>query len=315
MSDQLTRSARASFMLVVGIVLMLAIPAGITLHTARVSAVVSTIGGNPSPYGYTISLLLFIVPIAVIGLWFIPREGVQISKKSFVRTIAILFPMGAGLDFFFAHTFFVFPSAGATLGISAPALGGGVPIEEYVFYLTGFICVLLMYIWFDKYWLLAYSIAGDAEERVTFDKLLKFHPWSVFWAVMLIVAAIGYKRLVVGDPGLPGYFIFMVLMSAVPSSMLFPSALPVVNWRAFSLTFFLIVLTSLIWEATLAVPYGWWGFRPQQMIGLDITAWAHLPIEEVLLWMDVTYLTVIVYEVVKRWQGSRRGFTKAMLGR
>jgi hypothetical protein len=44
----------------------------------------------------------------------------------------------------------------------------------------------------------------------------------------------------------------------------FPTARPFINWRAFSLTLFIIVLVSLIWEATLAVPYQWWGFQPAQ---------------------------------------------------
>jgi len=70
----------------------------------------SASASNPSPYGYTVSLLIFIVPILVIGLWFVPREGVRISKAAFVRTIAILFPLGAGLDFFFARSFFKFPN-------------------------------------------------------------------------------------------------------------------------------------------------------------------------------------------------------------
>src|SRR5271168_4135531 len=126
---------------------MIAVPAGLTLHTAKISPVVDKTFADPSPHGYTISLLLFILPTLVIGLWFVPREGVEISRKSFWLTIAILFPLGALLDFFFAAKFFTFPYAGATLGIRAPALGGGVPVEEYVFYFTGFVFTLLLYIW------------------------------------------------------------------------------------------------------------------------------------------------------------------------
>ena len=136
---------RSSFKLVVAMLAMIAVPAGLTLHTVRVPSATASAAPNPSPYGYTVSLLLFLVPIVVIGLWLVPREGVRISKKAFRRTIGLLFPIGAGLDFFFAHRFFLFPNNGATLGIKAPAFSGGVPIEEYVFYLTGFIsfcCVI-----------------------------------------------------------------------------------------------------------------------------------------------------------------------------
>ncbi|HEY8997802.1 MAG TPA: lycopene cyclase domain-containing protein, partial [Edaphobacter sp.] len=100
----------------------------------------------------------------------------------------------------------------------------------------------------------------------------------------------------------------------VPSSALYPSARTVVNWRAFSLTAYIILLTSLMWEVTLALPYGWWGFQPDQMIGLTITAWDNLPIEEVVLWLTVTFTTVLVYEVVKRWQASGKPMRRAMLG-
>ena len=62
--------------------------------------------------------------------------------------------------------------------------------------------------------------------------------------------------------GFPGYFVFLVVGALGPSSALFSSAVPVVNWRAFSLVLFVILLTSLLWEATLGVPYGWWGYQP-----------------------------------------------------
>jgi hypothetical protein len=77
----------------------------------------------------------------------------------------------------------------------------------------------------------------------------------------------------------------------------------------------MIVLISLLWEVTLAVPYGWWNFRDDQMIGVRITAWARLPIEEIVLWVAVTYATVIVYEILKRWKASGRGLIHAMTGR
>ncbi len=141
--------SRTSFQVVMAMLAMVAVPATLTLLTVRAPAVVNSPAVNSSPYGYTVSLLLFIVPILVIGLWFVPREDVKISRKSFVRTIGILFPLGAGLDFFFARSFFTFPNPGATLRITAPALHGGVPVEEYIFYFTGFVAVLLLYIWLD----------------------------------------------------------------------------------------------------------------------------------------------------------------------
>ncbi len=307
-------TARAGFLLVFAILVMISVPAALTLHTARVAPQAAVMSANPSPYGYTVSLLLFIVPIVAIGLWFLPQEGVHVSKRSFTRTIAILFPMGVVLDFFFAHTFLTFPKPGATMGIRAPALGGGVPIEEYLFYFTGFVAVLLFYIWLDQYWLSAYSIPMDAAERTDFQRLLRFHPGSFILGVVLIGAAILFRWRFVSAPGFPGYFTFLIVAALGPSAALLPSALPVINWRAFSLTLFIILLMSLLWEATLAIPYGWWGYKDAQMIGIHITAWSGLPIEAVLVWIAVTYATAIVYEIVRRWQASGKPALRAFLG-
>jgi hypothetical protein len=307
-------SPRSSFLIVLTILIMISLPAALTLHTARVSPAVPATVPNPSPYGYTVSLLLFLVPIAVIAVWLVPSEGLKISKKSFVRTIGLLFPIGVILDFFFARSFLKFPNPGATLGIHAPALGGSVPIEEYLFYFTGFVAVLLIYIWLDEYWLAAYSVPVTARSRTDFTRLLQFNPASLILGVVLIVAAIFFKKHFDPTPGFPGYFTFLIAGALGPSALLLPSALPVINWRALSLTLLIILLTSLLWEATLGVPYGWWDYQDQQMVGIHITAWSRLPIEAVLVWIAVTYATAIVYEVVRRWQSSGRPARSAFLG-
>ena len=302
-----TPSPRTCFWFVLAMFGIVAIPAAITLHVVHPSV------SNPTPYGYTVSLLLFILPVIVIAFWFIPQEGIRVSQQAFWWTVALLFPLGAGLDFFFARYFFYFPNVQATLGIRAPALGGGVPLEEYLFYFTGFLTVLLLYIWFDEYWLFAYSILNDDAERIGFRRLLRFHPQSMVVSICLILFAILYKRNY-GGPGFPGYFTFLVLGALLPSSMFLPTARPVINWRAFSLTMFIVLLISLLWEVTLAVPYGWWNFQDRQMIGIRITAWSRLPVEEILVWLSVTYATVIVYEILKRWKASGRNLFHALIG-
>jgi hypothetical protein len=74
------------------------------------------------------------------------------------------------------------------------------------------------------------------------------------------------------------------------------------------------LLISLLWEVTLALPYGWWSFQHRQMIGLFIGAWDDLPIEEVCVWIAVPYATAIVFEIVKLWQASGRTMKEALLG-
>jgi hypothetical protein len=286
--------------LVAAMLAMIAVPTGITLHTVRVPAMITIASANPTPHGYSLSLLLFILPIVVIGGWFLPSEQVHIAKRAFGKTLLLLVPVGFGLDFFFAHRFFTYGNAGATLGIGAPALGGPIPIEEYVFYFTGFLAVLLIYVWLDEYWMAAYSRPDYHCEALLIQNLFGFDLSSLLVGVGLIVLAILYKRHLSPFPdGFPGYFTVLIIGSTIPSVGFFKTARPFINWRAFSLTLFMILLISLFWEATLAVPYGWWGYQQKQMLGLFIGAWAGLPIEAVLVWISVSYATTIIYEVLK----------------
>ena len=308
-------SPRLSAWLVLAMLAMIAVPAGITLHTVHVPAALQISSSNPTPYGYSWSLLLFVVPIVVIGWWFLPSEGLRIPQRAFWRTIWILVPLGFGLDFFFANRFFVYPNAKATLGIGAPALGGNVPVEEYVFYFTGFVAVLLIYVWLDEYWLVAYNVPDYPGEANQIPRLLGFHPSSLIAGAVLIVAAILYKKHSRFPEGFPWYFTVLVIGGIVPSVSFFPIARRFINWRAFSLTIFMILLISMFWEATLAVPYGWWGYQQKQMMGLFIGAWAGLPFEAVMVWIAVTYGTTIVFEILKVWQASGRTARHAFLGK
>jgi len=308
-------SPRRSAWIVVAMLAIVALPAAITLNTIQRPAALA-VPADSTPHGYTWSLLLYIVPIVVIAFWFLPHEGIRIPQKAFWLTMAILVPLGCGLDFFFARWFFLFPNRGATLGLEAPALGGSVPIEEYVFYLTGFMAVLMLYIWMDEYWLAAYNVPDYPGEAKKISRLLRFHPTSLVLGVVLIVLAIGYKKFFAPGPtGFPGYFVFLVVGALVPAASFFPTARPFINWRAFSITLFFTLLISLLWEVTLAVPYGWWEYRKDQMLGVFIGAWSRLPIEAVFVWIAVTYTTTIVFEIVKLWQASGRKAKHAFLGR
>jgi hypothetical protein len=148
-------------------------------------------------------------------------------------------------------------------------------------------------------------------------RLLHFHPTSLILAAILIGVAWFYKKhfaAVADREGFPGYFAFLVAGALVPAMSFYPIARRFINWRAFSLTVFFMLLVSELWEATLALPYGWWGFQHRQMIGVFVGAWSNLPIEEVFVWIAVTYATTIVFEVVKIWQASERTAKEAFLG-
>jgi hypothetical protein len=300
--------------IVVGMLAMIIIPAGIALHSVRSPATLQ-VEPNASPHGYTWSLLLFIVPIVGIGAWFLPSEGLDIPRRAFWRTIGILAPIGCLLDVVCAQWFFCFPNPEATLGIPAPALGRPVPIEEYFFYLTGFITILLLYVWLSEYWLAAYTVQDYRGEARALPRLLQFHPTSLILGLALIAGAIIYKKGFSSvREGWPGYLMVLVAGGLIPAVSFFPATKRFINWRALSLTMFFILLVSMLWEATLALPYGWWNYQHRAMLGIFIGAWSRLPVEAVLVWLAVTYGTVILFEVVKIWQASERTAREAFLG-
>ena len=307
-------SAAIAAGVVLGMLVMMVIPAAIALHSVRRPATLQ-VPPDASPHGYTWSLLLFIIPIIAIAVWFLPTEGLEIPQRAFWRTIGILVPIGCLLDVIFAQWFFVYPNSRATLGILAPAFGHWVPVEEYVFYLTGFITILLLYAWLSEYWLAAYTVEDYRGEAQALPKLLKFHPMSLVVGVVLIAAGVIYKKWFSEVPdGMPGYFIVLVLGGLVPSVGLYTVTRRFINWRALSLTMFFILLVSMLWEVTLALPYGWWNYQHGAMMGIFIGAWSDLPIEAVLVWLAVTYGTVILFEAVKIWQASGRRARQIFLG-
>lgn len=303
--------------IVVSMLAMIVIPAAITLQTVQIPGPAIALNQSSTPYGYTISLLLFIVPIIVIAVWFLPSEGLHIPRRAFWWTIAILVPLGCVLDLVFAQWFFDYQNSGATLGIHAFAFGKPVPVEEYIFYLTGFLADLLLYVWLGEFWVAAYNVPDYPGEARKMRRLLQFHPTSLILAALLIAAAWFYKKHFAApadQAGFPGYFTFLVLGALVPAVSFFPVARRLINWRALSLTLFFMLLVSLVWEATLAVPYNWWSFQRSQMMGIFVDAWSRLPIEEICVWIAVTYATVIVFEVVKVLLASERSVRESLLG-
>ena len=306
---------RKSFYVVFAIVAALVVPAAIALRTVIHPATLQVTSDNPTPLGYTLSLALFIVPLGALAWWFACRPDLQFPRKAFWRTIAVLTPLGFLLDLLFGNTFFIFPNKAATLGCEVPAIGGAIPIEEFVFYLTGFMLALLSYIWCDEYWMGAYNVPDYKAAAEGIPRIVRFHFASVVLGAALIAAAIGYRKFLSGAPeGFPWYFIYLVGASLIPSAGFFYTAQRFINWRAFSFTFFLLLLISLLWEATLALPYGWWEYRRSILIGLHIGAWFDLPIEAACVWMAVSFTTIITYEVIKIWKALGTRALEAFFG-
>ncbi len=296
------------------IITVLLLPIALTLSTVEIAGTLVIPSDNPTPLGYTWSLSLFLFPLFVLWIW-VHRHGLQpFQIKAYYLTVAILAPIGILLDLLLGNTFFTFNNPNAVSGIPLPAIGGDIPIEEFIFYISGFALVLLLYLWCDEQWLESYNRSDRSytERATNMAKVFKrrniwaflktvINSNSLIVAALLCLAAIIYKSIISPSSGFPGYFIFLTLCATTPALALFTATRRFINWRAFSFTFLIMVLVSLIWEATLAIPYAWWGYQDAMMMGIYISAWHDLPIEAAFLWMVVTYTTVIVYEAIKLW--------------
>src|SRR5438552_5569963 len=161
----------------------------------------------------------------------------------------------------------------------------------------------------------AYNVPDYTAAAKGIARIVCFHFASVALGVALIGAAVLYRKFLSGaSEGFPWYFIYLVCASLIPSAGFFHTAQPFVNWRAFSFTFFLLLLISLLWEVTLALPYVWWEYRSDILVGLHIGAWSGLPIEAVCVWFAVSSTTVIIYEVIKIWKALGTRALEAFFG-
>jgi len=247
---------------------------------------------------YTISLLFWIVPVVLIAV-FIEKKHLLTSrkKKAFFITVAVLALAGCILDLLFARLFFTFPNRSMILGWYIT----GIPVEEFVFYITGFWFILFLYVFSDEWFLKKYNPDDTVYARFAsrLRRLIFPHGSSVITYLILLVTGIGIKFVFNRDGAfLPGYYVFLLTVAYIPMILFYRVTKKFVNWRAFSFTLLVTVLLSIIWEVTLALPRGYWGYNKDHMLGIFAPAWSNLPIEAVSVWMFST-LVILVYEFLK----------------
>lgn len=309
----------------------LVIPATIALMQVDVGRSF-VIKGDPTPRGYTWSQLIFITPVALMAWWFKRDPHYHVYKKAFYATIGLFFCAGMGLDVLGGNAFFTFPNEGSHLGIHLPGYDfrsgswvWNVPIEELSFYGVGALFMLLMYIWADIYWFGTHEPDEFKSRSAKLPKLVSAHWGAMIWGVVLIAAAAFYKASLAPAQcpfwpndtptgGFPGYLTVLIAGFVAPTFVFFRKVKPFINWRALSMTIFTMLLMSLIWEGTMGVPYGWWGYQCSQMVGIYISAWTYLPIEEPILWSVATWGTVMIYEVLRIHFVSGKKLRTSMLG-
>jgi hypothetical protein len=245
-------------------------------------------------------------------VWRSPRTAEQ--RRASLIALALLIPLGFVLDLFFGRAFLRFPNLKATVGILIPAYdprtgwaglwGAGwkpfLPLEEFAFYALGFAAMLLTYIWGDEILFRANKV--DDSQRTP----RVFRGWKetlLFWIGLgLVLFGIAWfiRRSVPSQGGwaFPGYFLFLLVGSIVPSLFCSRIAFQFVNWRALGVSWLFILAISQFWEASLGVPYGWWAYEPDQMLGIFFKPHCDLPVEAVLVWTLGSWTTVIVYETI-----------------
>ena len=300
------KNSSGDYLVLVAMAAVLIVPFALTLNTVSQPRALANFQTNPTPHGYTWSLSLFAVPVAMLAVWLGRRRENQIQNKAFWLTTAFVSLGGFALDSLFGRTFFTFENHAATLGIHfygwsfTDGWKKVLPVEEIFFYLFGALATLLVYIWGDEFWFAAYNVDDTPRQQLRLRRIFSCHIESAVFGVVIFFAGWLWKKFspLADHEGFPGYFLFLTLVALTPSIVFFPVARPFINWRAFSLCFVFMLLVSLFWEVTLAVPYQWWGFQKPQMLGLFINGFCGLPIEEPALWLGITWATIIIYETV-----------------
>jgi lycopene cyclase domain-containing protein len=247
---------------------------------------------------YSVSLLIWIIPIVVLSVFFKNRHLLSRGKTlSMVITIGIFSAIGAILDLFLGDFFFVFPNPDALIGIRL----NKIPIEEFVFYIAGLWFILFLYVFCDEWFLKKYNPPDEKYARFRFriKRLLFIHFPSCRYALAALLLGAICKKAINPECGfIPGYFFFLVIVIGVPAFLFYRVTKSFVNWRAFQFVLILTVLISVIWEVTLALPRGYWGYQKQAMLGIFIDVWHGLPIEAVFVWISGTII-IVCYEFLK----------------
>lgn len=252
---------------------------------------------------YTITLLIWIVPIIFFEIFFIKQKLLSpVKRRALLASVVFLATIGILLDLFFARFFFTFPESSMTLGIDIFEI----PIEEFIFYITGFWFILYLYIFCDEWFLKRYNPPDEKYLKYRsklHKKFIFIHVKSIYMVIIFLLLGILVKFLLNKEaPFLPGYYTFLLLVAYTPTILFYRLTKRYVNWRAFIFTLTLTTLISIIWEVTLAIPRGYWGYQANQMLGIYVPAWASsyskLPIEAVTVWIFCTLVTLI-YEYIK----------------
>ena len=267
---------------------------------------------------YFTSLVLWGLPI--LYLWpvfnMITADGTGRRRRALRWTAGTIVVLGIVLDFMLGYLTLRFPGCSEPAGASPyvwclPAVGGRIPIEELLFYAMGPVAIVLVYACADELWLSRYNPKDDLLD-VT---LIQLSPRLLIVAAGAAVTVLILWRV---NGNFPTYFTFLAAGALLPATFLYRAIGNLTNWPAFAVTTLYVLVTSLIWEVTLAIPREWWGYEPSGMLGLTIAAWSRgdaiFPVEAAFVWLFAPLSSILTYEFTKALTHHPRATRVALFG-
>jgi len=257
---------------------------------------------------YFSSLTFWLLPTLILLPRFLDYTDPNGRRRSaMLWSVCNIVVLGILLDCVFGRIILHFDDApDAYIGwLNIGSLGIHIPLEEFIFYAMGPVAILLVYGWADEYWLTLYSPRAARSAIDARSSAVSLSTTSLgITGVLLIQGSLVYRHLHAGVGFFPPYFTFLVALALTPAALLFARVAQYVNWRAFGVTTLYLLITSLVWEATLAIPRHWWGYQPRAMLGIWVSAWTAdlswpFPIEAALVWLATPFSCVLLYEFVK----------------
>jgi hypothetical protein len=267
---------------------------------------------------YFASLSLWGLPILYLWPVFtaITAEGTGRRRRALYWSAGGIVVLGVVLDFIFGHLTLRFPGCGAPAGtgpyvLCLPAVQGAVPLEEILFYAMGPVAMVLVYACADELWLSKYNPKDDLLNV----RLIRLSPGLMILAVAAAIAALALWRV---NGTFPTYFAFLSAGAVIPAMFLYRTVGSLTNWPAFAVTVLYVLVTSLVWEVTLAIPRQWWAYEPSGMIGLTIAVWSRgdaiFPVEAAVVWLCAPFSIILTYEFAKALTHHPRSTSAALFG-
>jgi hypothetical protein len=267
---------------------------------------------------YFTSLVLWGIPI--VYLWpvfnMLTAKGTGRRRRALRYAAGTIVVLGIILDFVLGFLTLRFPGCSEPAGSSPylwclPAVHGRIPVEELLFYVMGPVAMVLVYACADERWLSKYNPKDDLLDL----KLIQLSPRLAIVATGAAVMALVLWRV---NGNFPTYFVFISAGALLPAMFLYRTIGNLTNWPAFAVTTLYVIVTSVIWEVTLAIPREWWGYEPSGMMGLTIGAWSRgdaiFPVEAAVVWLFAPFSSSLTYEFAKALTHHPRTTKAALFG-